>query len=287
MRDVVALTDRSKEAIKTKALRKLQDLPPFSPILNQLLATLTGENVSFTKIGDLIEKDTVVAGNLLHLVNSALYGRRGTVSSVRHAVTLLGIDKLRNAVLGMSLSRMWTRVTVPPSWSMPRFNMHSAAVGILSDLLAQRVPVEYPEGGFIAGLLHDLGQLLMASSVPGEFEKITGPDRTASELEIFDFTHAELSADALSIWNLPEPIQRAVAGHHDAIVAGKSATLPLSAVVAAANNFVNSIGVSIGDGHATDSRTIRKLGLSEENLESLVDEFQLEFEAMRHYFRPL
>ena len=54
-----------------------------------------------------------MAGNLLHLVNSALYARRGSINSVRHALSLLGINKLRNAVLGMSITRMWNQVRTP------------------------------------------------------------------------------------------------------------------------------------------------------------------------------
>ena len=75
--------------LKDRAIRSLRELPPFSPILNRLLASLAQEDVSFMKLGDLIEKDPVLAGNLLHLVNSALYARRGSINSVRHALSLL------------------------------------------------------------------------------------------------------------------------------------------------------------------------------------------------------
>lgn len=94
---------------KEQALRALAQLPPFSPILNRLIASLAQEDVSFAKISDLIEKDTALAGNVLRLVNSALYGLRGTVNSIRHAVSLLGIAKLRNATLSMSVARMWSQ----------------------------------------------------------------------------------------------------------------------------------------------------------------------------------
>ena len=100
----------SDNKLSQRALGALGKLPPFSPILNKLLASLAGEDVSFSKLGDLIEKDTVVAGNIMHLVNSALYARRATITSVRHALALLGMDKVRNTLLGMSISRMWSQV---------------------------------------------------------------------------------------------------------------------------------------------------------------------------------
>src|SRR5579863_3162255 len=95
--------------LSQRALAALGKLPPFSPIMNRLLASLAGEDVSFSKLGDLIEKDAVIAGNLLHVVNSALYARRSSVNSVRHAVSVMGTAKLRNVVLGMSVANMWNR----------------------------------------------------------------------------------------------------------------------------------------------------------------------------------
>ncbi len=155
-----------KVSYKTLALRSLDQLPPFSPILNRLMASLADEEVSFADIAALIERDTVLSANVLKLVNSALYGRRGTVSSVRAAVSILGLNKLRNAVLGLSVSRIWNRMKTPASWDMGRFNQHSAAVAVLADILVQQVEVEYPEGAFAAGLLHDLGRLIIATSLP-------------------------------------------------------------------------------------------------------------------------
>src|SRR5262249_17511982 len=134
--------------------------------------------------------------------------------------SLLGINKLRNAVLGMSIARMWNQVRPPAHWSMANFNMHSVACGQLADLLAQRVPVSYPEGAFVAGLLHDVGRLLIAIALPDESAKIAqrvvheGCSIAEAESEIVGFSHAELSADALLAWNLPAPIQEAVRDHH-------------------------------------------------------------------------
>src|SRR4051794_39757510 len=110
-----------------QALASLGRLPPFSPILSKLMASLSGADVSFATLGDLIEKDTVVAGNLLRIVNSAAYSRRETINSLRHALSVLGVEKVRNAVLGMSVSRMLNQATTPSGWSMERFNKHSAA----------------------------------------------------------------------------------------------------------------------------------------------------------------
>jgi HD-like signal output (HDOD) protein len=294
--DVALLSELKADtaALKERAIRSLRELPPFSPILNRLLASLAKEEVSFVKLGDLIEKDPVLAGNLLHLVNSALYARRGSINSVRHALSLLGINKLRNVVLGMSITRMWNQVRTPPSWSMSRFNMHSAACATLSDLLAQKLTVDYAEGAFVAGLLHDVGRLLIALGLNAEYSRILQMNEVEStplldcENEVLGFTHPELSAEALIFWNLPQPIQNAVRYHHNPDrdpVAGQSA-VTLSRVVDAANQYVNAMGVSIQKEcvDSADGTLVESLGLSGEELQVLLAEFKSEFEAMSSFF---
>lgn len=272
--------------LKRKALRSLSELPPFSAVLNRLLASLAGENVSFSKLGDLIEKDTVVAGNLLHLVNSALYARRGTINSVRHALSLLGLEKVRNAVLGMSITRMWSKARMPASWSMAHFNMHSASTAILSDLLAQRLPVDYPEGAFAAGLLHDVGRLIIALALPDEYARVellhaTGRPRLDCEMEVLGFTHPVLSADALTCWNLPAQIRVAVLDHH-----APPGDMELSRVLDAANHYVNSTGASIvaGDPEWRDATLVESLGLND-GAGAVLTEFAAEYGAMSAFFR--
>lgn len=277
--------------LKRKALRSLGDLPPFSAILNRLLASLAGDNISFAKIGDLIEKDTVIAGNLLQLVNSALYARRGTVNSVRHALSLLGVEKVRNAVLGISISRMWRQVRMPSSWSIARFNIHSASVAVLCDLLAARLPVAYPEGAFVAGLLHDVGRMTIAQALPEEYARIealvvSGRSRLDCEMEVLGFTHPALSAEALEAWNLPAPIRAAVLHHHHG-EAPSGGEMPLSLVLQAADNYVNSTGVSVAlkpDPDSADPALLGTLGL-EDRIGRVLTEFKAEFGAMSAFFK--
>jgi HD-like signal output (HDOD) protein len=216
---VVPLTDTANQ-YRERALQALSDLPPFSPVLDRLLATLSNEGVSISRVSEIIENDTVIAGNVLKVVNSALYGRRGTVNSIRHAVSLLGINKLRNAGFAMSITRVWNSARTAPGWSTARFNQRSVACGLLCDCLSQRLPIAYPEGAFVAGLFHDLGQLLIAVSMHEEYLQIQ--DLLASEFgsvidcerKVIGISHADLSADALAVWNLPAAIQQAVRFHH-------------------------------------------------------------------------
>ncbi len=265
-----------KVSPRDRALKSLDQLPPFSPVLNHLMATLADEDVSFARLADLIERDTVLSGNVLRLVNSALYGRRGNVSSVRAAVSILGLYKLRNFLLGLSVSRLWSRVKTPDSWSMARFNEHAIATALLADRLVQKFPAEYPEGAFAAGLLHDLGRLMIATALPEEFLRIhamrvsSGKPLEQCEYAVIDTSHAELSAVALGKWNLPAPIQKAVLyHHHPELDPGRhGAATPLSLAVAVANDLANSAGHAITDedeqGAPAPAEALSRLNLAHE-----------------------
>jgi len=277
---------------RERALRSLGQLPPFSPILNKLLATLASDDVSFASLAELIEKDTVLAGNVLRLVNSALYGRRGTVSSVRHAVSLMGLVKIRNAAMTLSVSRVWNHQHTPPGWSQARFNLHAVAAAILADLIAQRVKVDYPEGGFVAGLLHDIGLMLIAISLPDEFAEILdthkggGRQLADCELEVLGLDHAELSAQALFHWNIPEPIQRAVRFHHSCDPPAPP-DLRLSHIVQAADSIAERRGLSVLDYSEEAGQDplvpLTLLGL-EPLAEQVLQEFDNEFESIKAFF---
>lgn len=282
-------------SVRDRSLRALEQLPPFSPILNRLIASLANEDVSFAKIADLIEKDTVLAGNILKLVNSALYGFAGTVNSIRHAVPLLGINKLRNAALSMSVARMWGQVKTPPGWSMANFNQHSVGVAILADLLAQQWDVVYAEGAFAAGLFHDLGLLLVAIGLHDEYKQMSLLCQQKKqwlleyEIQVLGTTHAELSADALANWNLPQEIQAAVRYHGTPELdptPTEPGQLKLSQILNAADRYVKSTGVfvSLFEAPNEDGAAVLELLGFGERLPAVLNEFNSEFSAIRTYF---
>jgi HD-like signal output (HDOD) protein len=273
------------------ALDSLHRLPPFSAILSKLMASLAGQDVSFAVLGDLIEKDAVLAGNILRVVNSAVYARRGTVNSVRHALSVLGVEKVRNTVLAMSISRMLHEAKTPAGWSMERFNKHSAAVAMLSDLIAQHLRgIDYPEGAFVSGLLHDVGRLLIAMGLPNEHTAIfklhqaSGKSWADCEMEILGFNHAGLSADVMAQWKLPDPIRAAILWHH---APPPTREVTLARIVSAADAYVNASGVSIYPGPAGDPADwsmFGALGFDAEGQKRLVETFQAEHNAIAQYY---
>ncbi len=279
------------ELVRGRALEGLDRLPAFSPILNRLLAMVATDEVSFAEVGVLIENDAVLAGTVLRHVNSALYGFQGTVNSVRHAVAILGVNKIRNVALSLSISRMWAQVRTPEVWSGAKFNAHSVATALLADLIAQRARVPYPEGAFVAGLLHDVGKLLIAVSFPREFDAIrnlcelTSRSELECEAAVIGPTHAVLSGITLERWRLPRPIVRAAACHHEPGEAD-AGRLHLAHIVRAADRLANQLGYSILEHpeslEPSDSAwDALELGHC---VQRILDEFQVEFELSRALF---
>jgi HD-like signal output (HDOD) protein len=279
--------------LRERALRSVNQLPPFSPTLSKLLATLAKEDVFYGELSAIIEKDTVLAGHVLKLVNSALYARSGTVNSVRHAVSILGLNKLRNVALSLSVSRMWNSVKTPKSWSQAAFNVHSVATAVMADLLAQRITVRYPEGAFTAGLLHAVGKLMIAIALPEHYEKILSDYQNSSDLTMEDAElqhigccHSELGAAALAQWKLPAEIEDAV-GHQHRPKPDIGAVKDLSRLLHEAHYIVNHLDVMIPACACQVGTNIheafRQLGL-ESQADAIIEEYKAEFGSMKSFF---
>jgi HD-like signal output (HDOD) protein len=292
--DYIGMEASSRRSLshRSRLLQSLNKLPPFSPVVNQLIAGLANEHVHFAELAQWVEKDTVIAGHVLRTVNSALYALPGTISSIPHAIAILGRDKLRNAVLALSLARMWRHEPGAKTWSTRAFSLHSAATGALADLLAQLLPVDYAEGAFAAGLFHDVGKLLAAIALPVDYdllcESFTGQQQESKACEeaIFGISHSELSALAVAYWKLPAAVQQAVRQHHTPEGA-TSDCWPLSKLVSVADLCVNSMQICIAPTVAisTDSpeQCLSRSGVPG-NPGRLVEELLTELELLQKSF---
>jgi len=271
-------------------LEGIGKLPPFSPVLTKLLASLAKDDIMVTELADWIEKDTVLTGSVMRMVNSAAYGRMGTVSSVRHAITILGTNRLRNVVLGLSVCNMMSQLKLPAGWSTKQFNLHAVGVASMSDLIVQYMTIEYAEGAFVAGLLHDVGKLLLAVTCAEEYAAVIaeakGAGKTLHEVEMeqFGFSHAELSQKVLENWKLPIPVQVAARFHHnpESDPTTKSLTA-LSRAIQVADFTVNAMGVTAVEEKREKQDPVQILtafGLGERS-ERILTTFEKDMEAIR------
>ncbi len=201
--------------LRARALKAADTLPVVAGALQRSLGLfLRRDDVSVAQIAASVEQDVVIAGTILAIANSAMYGGRSPVSSLHQAIARIGINKTRNVLLGLSVSRGFRSVKVPKTWSLARFNAHALASATLSDLIVRKSNTVDPEWAFMAGLLHDIGLLVIAFGLPEHFGMILnhkGGDLSLieHERELLGFTHFELGAEMISRWNCPAPVQQA------------------------------------------------------------------------------
>jgi HD-like signal output (HDOD) protein len=195
--------------------RLLTRLPPFSQVAVRLLAVLADERASFKEIARLIALDPVLAGEVLRLANSGLYGRWLRVSSLLEAIARLGTGRLSQVAITAALWRGLPRRTAP---FVREWWRHSIAAALLAQQCGQDLPSDH---AYTAALLHGIGQLALFEDAPREYPNlverayVSGRDLLECEREVFQVDHAALAGLILESWGLPEKLCEAVARHHD------------------------------------------------------------------------
>lgn len=170
-------------------------------------------------IGRVIGTDPSLSARLLKLVNSAFYGLPGRIETVSRAVNIIGIRELRNLTFAASAADIFRGIP-KQLVDMPSFWQHSSYTGLVAKQLGKFCNVLHPERLLTAGLLHDIGRLLMYTGLPdamrrcAELQARSGREQCDIEDEIVGFNHGEASYALLRHWNLPENLCAAVRYHH-------------------------------------------------------------------------
>ncbi len=244
----------------------IEEIGPFRPTLRKLIVSLGSPNVDFARLADVIESDPVITANTLKVVNSAAYAHRAAIISVRRAIAVLGMDRLRNIAFALSIGRV-VRDVRATRFNQSLFNAHSIATAIISDQIAihgmssNRRPA-FPEGAFIAGLLHDIGRLVLAELAPDLYDTIHalfqlgGVSMLDCEREVLSITHADIGGAAANAWGVGETIRQAVIHHH--CPQCPQTARSLSEVVSEADTCANRMGLSMfRSGALTDGKAER------------------------------
>lgn len=235
---------------RVRLLSAVNSMPPLPEALNRLLGMLNSDSVSAGQIAAVIEGDSVLSGSVMRCVNSPYYGVPRRVSSIRHAVALLGFQTVRNLALAFSMRRMMTG-NAASRMLYNSYSRHALATALLAQAAAAQTQTCEMEAAFAAGLFHDVGKLLIYTAAPEAVPAIVkiweageGTYEDA-ELEVIETTHSELSAIVLEGWKLPDEICNAARYHHaphDCPGAEESEGPSLAALVQAADRLANLEG---------------------------------------------
>lgn len=177
-------------------------------------------NATAEEMGVVISQDPSLTARLLKIVNSPFYNFSSRIDTVSRAIAVVGLRELYSLVVAVSAVKSFSAISNDVV-NMDTFWRHSIYCGIISRLLAKRCHVLHPERLFIAGLLHDIGNLVIYNRVPDIAQKLLeraeGDEEKLyqAELEELGFTHADLGGELLKQWSLPEGLRDAVACHHN------------------------------------------------------------------------
>ena len=219
---------------------QMSALPSLPVVYQQLTAAIENPESTFADIVHVAERDPAITARLLQLVNSAFFAPAQPATNVREAVRYLGTTMLRNLVLATELFRMF-KAEKKSAISTKEVQNHALRTALVASACAPR---ELKDKAFTAGILHDIGILIVASELPEQWRQISAMAHSgthtlpAAELEVLGVTHAEIGAYLLGIWGIPREIVEAVANHH---YPGRtrSCSVDVLALVHVANGLVN------------------------------------------------
>ena len=204
-----------------EVIGKGQELPSLPEIYLRVSEQLEDESVTVQRIGDTVQHDPAIATRVLKMVNSAYYGLTSQVSSVAQAVSLLGRERLRHILIGSVLRGVFSSGQNNPAFSMQVFWQHSIKTAIIARELARQVQqIDEPESMFTAGLLHDIGKLLLINKFPqrvlaAEEDMMRHrSDQLSAEFNQIGVTHTEVGQALMQQWGLPQLLIDCAACHH-------------------------------------------------------------------------
>ena len=198
-------------------LGRLSRLPPFRPVILQLLRFFDRENPEIDEISRLADADPALVSELLTVVNSAVFALKVPVITTSHAIKLLGLRRTQAAVATLAVRAMVSGA--PRTATVRRFWTHNIATAVLARDLA---PLFRIEGGlaYTAALLHDLGRMGLLAAYPEEYSAFSqrvyesAAEIVERERESFPMDHCNAGARLAEAWKIPAPLAQAIPDHH-------------------------------------------------------------------------
>jgi len=249
--------------------QRIESLPPLPAIVPAILDATTNEAASAEQVADVLRRDPTVAAKVLRIANSPFYSSEREVTDVTRAVIRLGVMAVRNLVVGLCAGSA-IRGIGKAREGHGLLWCHSLGTAAAAELIARKLDYALPEEAFIAGLLHDFGQLAMLVTQTARFEQVAqqtqegGTKFLYRERQAFGMDHTEAGALLLRHWGLPAVLIDA-ARHHHVDTADELKARPLVAIVALADTLAQRMGMGLDFTTGTSSRTdlaLRALGLS-------------------------
>jgi len=246
----------------------LKHLPSIPTVYSQIVRLLNDPDSSMDDVGALIASDMAMTAKVLQLVNSSFFGLARSVSKPSEAASFLGMETLKALALATNVFAQF-EMKMPRGFSAAAASDHSQRVGTAARAIArcEQCSKSVVDQSLVAGLLHDVGKLVLASSLPDEFQRTLDHeqlDAVEAEREIFGATHAEVGGYLLGLWGLPPAVVEAISLHHAPSESGGTEFSALTAVHVANALIAEQVSVANGSQPSgIDTDYLTKLGLVE------------------------
>jgi putative nucleotidyltransferase with HDIG domain len=199
-------------------VQKIEQIPTLPIVSKQIMDLLGDEDVSVKKVGELIEKDQAMALKVLKIANSSFYGTLTKVSTIDHALVVLGLAEVKAILLAFSIHNFF--YSNNNGYERSRFWKHAIVCSQVARFLARHFRMAMDESVFLSGLIHDMGKVVFDHYFHEEFVRVVehvnqhnGTFSTA-EKEIMGITHYQVAAKLLQQWRFPEKVVTQVFYHH-------------------------------------------------------------------------
>ena len=218
---VCSMRDIMEDEALIKVVSGVESLPSLPELYSEVVDEVNSAEGSLNRVGEIISRDSGMSAKILQLVNSAFFGLPRQVASPIKAVQLLGLDTVKALILAVKVFSMFSPSDLA-FYSVDHLWHHSLGTGVCARAIAKRENwgQELADEAFMAGLLHDVGKLILVEKFPAQCRKVvesvehTNCRVHEAEQDIFGTTHARVGAYLLGIWGLSESITKTVAYHH-------------------------------------------------------------------------
>ena len=288
--------DDSKNHIKREILKKINDrqiqLPEIPSIVFELNEVIEDPMASSENIAEVVNKSPSLTANLLRIVNSPLYGFPSKVDKVSRAVTLIGTKEISSLALGIMMLTVFKDI---PSdiLNMHSFLKHSLACGVISRILAARKNLKETEEILVAGLLHDIGRLVIYAYFPKLARKLLHRAFASEEIlyreeqSYLGCQHTDVAKYLLQKWKLPSNIENNVVHHHSPLTAENQEQ---ATIIHLADIIVNGLGFGTSGERLVpplDTESWENLNLSPNCFESVIEQATHQLFALEIFLQGL
>jgi putative nucleotidyltransferase with HDIG domain len=271
------MEEKMGQDIARRILKEVRDLPPFSAIANRALKLTNDPRSSAIDISRIISYDQAFTARVLRMANSAYYGFARKITTVSEAIVILGYETLKSVVLALTLQKFYDQEVRGYGLEKGELWKHSVGCALAARLIATRVKYTSVEEAFVAGLLHDVGKVILNQFVRDEIYKIIeiaaseGLSFAEAEKKVLGFDHQDIGSRVAEKWNFNDKIVEAIRYHHRPDRAKKDPEL--TAIVHVADFICLSLGLGVGsDGmlYPLKKEALETLKLDEPEIDNII-----------------